>query len=272
MQQQVPLDLPIEQVLLADEKEVTVLVTGYGPFLDLFPINSSWSIASTLPTYLPATSENPTSIRIVVPANPLKVAYQPVINKVPKLLASEDPSYDIILHIGLAAARNYYTLEQQSVRDGYLQKDVDDAYFSQRDAARLFSECPAVLKPTFDCADVWRRWRGNVSDDVGADIRTSDDPGSYLCGFLYYLSMSWFWKQGREERPVVFLHVPDLPNEIDIDQGRLVAIGLIRALVESRKKVGIHDSLKGFAKNSGEGKGGVAGAKGKDGEHWDGIH
>jgi len=208
----------------------------------------------------------------VVPENPLKVAYQPVINKVPKLLASEDPEYDIILHIGLAAARKYYTLERQSVRDGYLQKDVDDAYFSKHDAARLFSECPAVLKPTFDCADVWRRWRGNVSDDVGTHIRLSDDPGSYLCGFLYYLSMSWFWKQSKEERPVVFLHVPDLPTENDIEQGRQVAIGLIRALVESRKKVGVHDPLKGFVGESTETERLVAGAKGKDEGHWDGIH
>jgi pyrrolidone-carboxylate peptidase len=208
---------------------------------------------------------------MIVPKNPLKVAYQPVINKIPKLLASENPNYDIILHIGLAAARNYYTLEQQSVRDGYLDKDVDDAYFSKHDAARLFSECPAVLRPTFDCADVLKRWRGNVSDCVGADIRSSNDPGSYLCGFLYYLSLSWFWKQGREERPVVFLHVPDLPNEIDIEQGRRVAIGLIRALVESRNKVGVHDPLKELAQNANEAGIFVGGATGKEEGRWDGI-
>jgi pyroglutamyl-peptidase len=187
-------------------------------------------------------------------------------------LASEDSKYDIILHIGLAAGRKYFALERQSFRDGYVQRDVDGAYLSKHDAARLFSNCPAVLKPTFDCADVWRRWRGNVGDDLDADIRPSDDPGTYLCGFLYYLSMSWFWKQGREERPVIFLHVPNLPNENDIEQGRQVAIGLIRAVVESRRKVGIHDPLKDFTENADEAESSVARAKGKDEEKWDGIH
>lgn len=84
--------------------------------------------------------------------------------------------------------------------------------------------------------------------------------------------MSWFWKQGREERPVIFLHVPNLPNENDIEQGRQVAIGLIRAVVESRRKVGIHDPLKDFTENADEAESSVARAKGKDEEKWDGIH
>ena len=56
--------------------------------------------------------------------------------------------------------------------------------------------------------------------------------------------MSWFWKKQRKERPVMFLHVPDLPKESDVEEGVMVAQGLIRALVESREKLGVFDPLK----------------------------
>jgi pyroglutamyl-peptidase len=181
-----------------------------------------------------------------VPEEPLRVAYQTVIEAVPKFLTCESPKYDIILHMGLAAGRKHFTLERQSCRDGYTGRDVDGCYFPKSDATTLFSHCPEVLKPTFDSADLGRRWEENLAGS-GADLRLSDDPGTYLCGFIYYLSMSWLWKRDVKERPIMFMHVPDLPTEKDIEQGRQVAIGLIRALVESRKSLGVYDPLKDHA-------------------------
>ena len=183
-----------------------------------------------------------------MPEEALRVAYQDVIEAVPKFLSAKHPKYDIILHIGLAAGRKYFSLERQSCRDGYFARDVDGCYFSQADAAKLFSHCPEVLKPTFDSADVGHRWKANIGD-LKADLRLSDDPGTYLCGFIYYLSMSTLWKQNAEERPIMFLHVPDLPTEEEVDQGRQVAIALIRALVESRKTLGVQDPLKDLGGN-----------------------
>ncbi|KAI0398448.1 putative pyroglutamyl peptidase type I [Xylariaceae sp. FL0594] len=37
-----------------DGKELAVLVTGFGPFREEYPVNPSWEIASRLPAYLPA--------------------------------------------------------------------------------------------------------------------------------------------------------------------------------------------------------------------------
>ena len=79
--------------------------------------------------------------------------------------------------------------------------------------------------------------------DFKLDVRPSDDPGNYLCGFIYYYSMAWFWRRKCSERPVVFMHTPDLPTEEKIEEGTHVTLGLIRALVESRKKVGYNDPL-----------------------------
>jgi pyroglutamyl-peptidase len=148
-----------------------------------------------------------------------------------------------VLHIGLAAGRQFFTLERQAQSGPYDKfKDVDGKVFPDSEAEKLFGECPEALQPTFDCDDVWKRWRYEVKDET-ADLRQGTDTsvGLYLCGFVYYFSLSWFWKKKSAERPVIFLHVPDLPTTDDVDQGIEVAIGLIRAMVASRKKKGIHD-------------------------------
>jgi len=42
----------------------------------------------------------------------------------------------------------------------------------------------------------------------------------------------------------MFLHVPHLVGEEKIEEGRAVATGLIRALVDSREDLGVRDPLK----------------------------
>jgi pyroglutamyl-peptidase len=173
------------------------------------------------------------------------VCYQTVAETIPKLL-SAGGEYDLILHIGLAASRNFFAFERQSFREPYWKvKDIDGKFFSEDETKEAWNGLPRILKPTFNCDDVWRRWRSNMSVvSPKTDIRPSDDPGNFLCGFVYYLSMSWFWKADSEERPVMFMHVPDCPTEEAIDEGREAAVSLIRALVESRAYVGVFDPMK----------------------------
>jgi len=252
------------------DKEVTVLVTGYGPFLKHAPVNASWSVTSSLPDSLPKTATCP-RIRLVKYPHPLKVAYATVLDVVPKLLSADDKP-DIVLHIGLAAGRKYFTLERQSSRAPYSNlHDVDGHSLSDEFTETMWPSAtfPQHLKPTFDVEDVWRRWRSNVINP-DTDIRPSDDPGTFLCGFIYYLSMSWYWKKQAEERPVMFLHVPNLPKDEDIEEGRTVALGLIRALVESRERVGIKDPLKPV-KDQAMGAAEIQLGRDQDENRWDGI-
>jgi pyrrolidone-carboxylate peptidase len=238
-------DTPLEGITDGhhDHREIKVLVTGYAPFHNRFPINSSWSIASTLPESLPATPTCP-RIKITVPSEPIKVAYRSVMEWQEKWLKQHD--YDLILHIGLAAGRKFFTMERQSFRDGYWEKpDVLGEVFSKEMTDKVWPQTlfPPVLKPTLDCSDLWLRWRNNVRGDL--DVRPSDDPGNYLCGFIYYCSMARYWALGSsQERPVMFLHVPDLPTDELVAGGREVAVGLIRAMVQSRVKVGVFDPFK----------------------------
>jgi pyroglutamyl-peptidase len=218
------------------------------PFLNKFPINSSWEICSSLPDYLPPTSSSP-GIRIVKHPEPIRVVYHEVADLVPKLLSQAEPKPDLVLHMGLAAkfGRRHFAMERQSQRGVYgKEKDVDGCTFGGEEEAMLWSDCPKRLKPTFDLDDVWRRWQDQLAkEDV--DARPSDDPGNFLCGFIYYASMAWYWKRaqkGKEtERPVIFMHVPDLPREADVGIGRKVALALIRAMVESRERRGAYDPL-----------------------------
>jgi len=225
------------------EDPVTVLVTGFGPFLAKFPINSSWSIASTLPALLPATTSHPTPIRIIVHHEPVRVAYHSVTDLVPAIITSCAPKPDIVLHIGLAAGRTFYTLEHGAHRSGYdAIPDVDGRRFTDDEVASRWPHLPPILKTAFKTEDVWRRWRAQLLDS-NVDIRPSHDAGNFMCGFIYYNSLAHFYQQKDDERPVMFLHVPNLPEKEDIDQGREVACALIRALVDSRKELGVTDGV-----------------------------
>ncbi|XP_014555538.1 hypothetical protein COCVIDRAFT_102116 [Bipolaris victoriae FI3] len=239
------------------EKPVTVLVTGFGPFLTRFPKNSSWEIASTLPSLLPSSPTNKTPIHIHVHHEPIRVAYATVLNLVPNLLPPGNPMYpspDIILHIGLAAGRNYYAIEQGSRSRGYGNiADVDRQRFDDDSAEKQFpaSKFPSTLSTSFDTKDVLACWKESLKSSSPScsssetasikvpDVRISTDAGNFLCGFIYYNSLAHYYSIKEDERPVVFLHVPDLTSSEDkMKEGWEVTVALIKALVESRRKAG----------------------------------
>ncbi|RAR07270.1 peptidase C15, pyroglutamyl peptidase I-like protein [Stemphylium lycopersici] len=236
------------------EKPVTVLVTGFGPFLAKVPKNSSWDIASTLPSIIPTSANNPTPIHIHVHHEPIRVAYDTVFKLVPKLLPPTNPIYpvpEIILHIGLAAGRNYFAIEQGAQGRGYGRiPDVDGRRFDDFTAEKHFpsAKYPSKLTTSFDTADVLARWKANLGytsvngATVGEglpDVRISSDAGNFLCGFIYYNSLAHYFSIKEDERPVIFMHVPDLSSsEEKLREGWEVAVTLIRALVETRRKAG----------------------------------
>lgn len=76
-------------------------------------------------------------------------------------------------------------------------------------------------------------------------MRVNPDAGNFLCGFIYYNSLAWYHQRSSstsspDEKPVIFMHVPDLSgSEAKLLEGREVAVALIKALVESRRKAGV---------------------------------
>ncbi|KAK5201219.1 hypothetical protein BJ546DRAFT_841468 [Cryomyces antarcticus] len=218
--------------------EVTVLVTGFGPFTDDWPVNPSFLIADSLPPLLHPNPGHPTPIRILVHPTPVRVAYSAVRELVPKLYPT-DSKIDLVLHIGMAGGRDHYSMERVGHRDGYdKNRDVDGRTLAADDGAQYWPECPATLATSVACEDVWRRCRAQLADQ-SIDVRPSHDAGHFLCDFIYYSSLAHFYRRGEGgkdgERPVMFLHVPGDSDAQAVARGRQVAEALVRALVESRR-------------------------------------
>lgn len=153
---------------------------------------------------------------------------------VPELLFPTDGSkanYDMVLNIGLAPGRSFYTLETLGHRDGYDRKDEDGKTLMGDTFWQREYNAPERLHTSFNTEDVWRRWKSGLMD---VDLRPSHNAGHYLCDFIYYACMLEYWRRNPNgRRPCMFLHVPNGLEDEDIERGRDVAQGLINALVAS---------------------------------------
>ncbi|KAK2066465.1 hypothetical protein P8C59_000285 [Phyllachora maydis] len=232
--------------------EFTVLVTGFGPFKEEYPVNPSWEIACQLPDHVslpPPLGANkaPRPVRILVHPEPVRVSYDTVRALVPQLWR---PGIDAVLHIGMASPQPHYSIERRAHRDGYVMKDVDGEFLRDQDRhARerdrwVWHACPHELLTDVDVDDVLARWQRHSHGSASArgadlDLRISEDPGRFLCDFIYFSSLAHLWKAG-ERRRVLFLHVPCVASETDVATGKDLVIQLIRSMVESELARGTH--------------------------------
>ena len=195
--------------LAAVERDIHVLVTGFGPFKS-FTINPSWLIASSLPSSLepleqdnlaalpprpnhalvnlinrpqqdsvqPLRNPNRKSYRIhvhVYPA-PVKVAYSTISSTISTLLNPatnpEQISYDYVLHIGLASGRDSYTLETVAHNKDYIITDVDECDgFVPGTKAWIQQGIPENLSVGWHGQDVLRRWEVDVDQKWDEHIK-----------------------------------------------------------------------------------------------------
>ncbi|KIL84180.1 pyroglutamyl-peptidase 1 [Fusarium avenaceum] len=227
---------------IADPDEITVLVTGFGPFREQYPINPSWEIASSLPSYLPPLrAKDPSSrhavavlpkVRIVVHPQPIRVNYKTVRGLVPSLHDSAQ-RFDVVLHIGMAGPRPFYSIERRGHRDGYKHPDVDgemvDSEEERESSDWPWRGLPEEIETDLNLDEVLPLWCGHSPN---ADLRISEDAGHYLCDFIYYSSLSELWKLQRP-RKALFLHVPADATPESVEKGKDLTLNLIRSIVES---------------------------------------
>ncbi|KAK3393729.1 hypothetical protein B0H63DRAFT_25746 [Podospora didyma] len=230
-------------------EELTVLITGFGPFKKEYPVNPSWEIANDLPKYLPsvrAKTAKPAAhlppVRLLVHPEPIHVGYAAVRKLVPELWDLDQqkhpdrPKIDLTIHIGMAGPRPFYSIERRGHRDGYAMKDVDNEFLKDQERRNregkdwVWDGEPKELLTELDLDDVLKRWKTHSPDD--ADLRISEDAGHYLCDFIYFSSLAHLHKAG-EKRNVVFLHVPSDTTTEKIATGKDLLLQLIRSIVES---------------------------------------
>ncbi|RMY45738.1 hypothetical protein D0865_09726 [Hortaea werneckii] len=210
----------------------TVLVTGFGPFQQKYPVNPSFEIARTLPEFVPRST----------PA----VCYEEAWALIPPLLESYYGTIDLVLHIGMASGRTFYTAERFAHRDNYSQHtDIDGHVPKVEDVLYQYPDCPVMMESSLSYDDLLQRWQSTVSHAAegsalyGADCRSSEDAGHYLCDYTYFNSLAWFGRRHKQledgkptDRPVMFLHVPAESDEKVLDTGRAVALALIQSMVD----------------------------------------
>ena len=100
------------------QSAVRVLVTGFGPFQERYPINPSFEITRSLPDALETLTPDGREVQIISYGVPIRVCYDEVRELVPVLHENYIGTIDLILHIGMASGRNHYTAELYAHRDG----------------------------------------------------------------------------------------------------------------------------------------------------------
>lgn len=228
------------------KSEVTILVTGFGPFQERYPVNPSFEIAKRLPEALPEKTPH-RAVRIITYGTPIRVAYDEVRDLIPKLHQEYTDTVDIVLHIGMASGRKFYALERYGHRDGYdKNKDLDGKMPCADEGKTTFADCPATMTTSLDYENVLLNWQVNLlgipenQPGCGAEARPSEDAGHYLCDYIYFNSLAHCGRRsgvmeggGDKARPVLFLHVPAESDRDMIEKGKEVTVALIRAIADS---------------------------------------
>jgi pyroglutamyl-peptidase len=168
-----------------------------------------------------------------MPPEPLKAAYHSLL-EIPKLLEEFKP--DIVIHIALAVNRNFLSIERGATRDGYHQyPDVARKVFNKAEIRKTWGKSPKDLNSSLDLDDILVKWQTQAGK--GSDLKMSDDVGTYVFSFVYYTSIECVWKNGGGEMPVVFMHVPSLPEKDGVEKGTKVTIALVKGYGREHRQV-----------------------------------
>lgn len=129
--------------------------------------------------------------------------------------------YDFVIHIGMAGPSSGYQLEMCARRSGYCREDVDGRLprhhahsfrtlmrsggqqpNTQKDNRRDLG--PEMLSPEHvNWAGLLEHWCANVSRSLDAHVvqslSLSTDAGLYLCEYIYYSSLLYFFLRRKEK-------------------------------------------------------------------------
>ncbi|KAK3334945.1 hypothetical protein B0H65DRAFT_534151 [Neurospora tetraspora] len=137
------------------EEEINVLITGFGPFKQEYPLNPSWEIASRLPAVLPplrakqpSTQKPPLipRVNLHVHPEPIHVSYKTVRELVPKLWA---PNF---ADSSSTSSSSSNPLPPTPTPTAAEATTSSEAPFSEQDAAAAAANEEPEKKPKYDFA------------------------------------------------------------------------------------------------------------------------
>lgn len=189
---------------------------------------------------------------IAVPPEPIPAAYHKIFAQVPKLIEQHAP--DLVVHMGLDvdSGPGVFKVERSAAKEGYHDiPDIERRVFTRAENKKTFAKSSASLLTSLDvdaAIDAWQsacssltltkpspsggnaKKGGKGQEKQRVDVRLTDDVGTYVCGFNYYVSMLEM-QRASGKRNVVFFHVPNLATQDDIAVGIQVTEELIKSLV-----------------------------------------
>ncbi|KAI9890582.1 MAG: hypothetical protein M1814_003780 [Vezdaea aestivalis] len=204
-----------------------------------FKTNPASLVLNLLPSSIKKQHDWP-SIELRV-QEPVPVTYEATQSLPTKLFGGLDDRTarpDFVIHIGMAAQR-HFSIEQQARRDGYFRPDADRVTLKDGVVRTWVDEGdPEMLTSKVDVQFVAKKVAESLNHSEGGtksfDVRKSEDAGLYLCEFIYYCSLRWWWLDGSPDHApgIVFLHIPAEVKEADIDRAAKVVQELAIALVQ----------------------------------------
>ncbi|KAK7062323.1 Proteophosphoglycan ppg4 [Favolaschia claudopus] len=229
-----------------------VLVTGFGPF-GTYKENPSWLAVKTLHDKVITTSpirgqppkgkldsihltalNIPTVYSAVLDTLPGLHAQPPILPSIYTPPTSREPpedAFDLIIHVGVAgpgpllaerlAHKTGYQLpdyERQSpplIEGGGNVRGFGSPKYGEDFASELFT-----------LIDVDSLVKDLTSGPNPLSLQTSNDPGRFLCDFIYYASLAESQRAGRGT-PVLFIHCPPIGQKLSTKE---VADGVERII------------------------------------------
>ncbi|CAB3410537.1 unnamed protein product [Caenorhabditis bovis] len=197
-----------EPVCLPVHYTPTVVITGFGPFRDFANNPSSLVVDELEKEGIPGVD---------LKLHKLSVAYDECTKTIPELWESHNP--DLVIHIGAQDIDSNIRLEQQAFSNGYYHCDVNGCTPESNTTGCCRAE--NVLKTGIDCVELAEKLKAEFGIDGtkydGLDVVCSDDPGRYLCGFSYFISLD------KNSQKALFIHVPAITeNRTEVDFAQII--------------------------------------------------
>ncbi|KAI1127283.1 hypothetical protein F5Y10DRAFT_266222 [Nemania abortiva] len=228
--------------------EVNFVVTGFAPWgshapLPNLTINTSWQIANALPRVI--FRHGKPDIRILTYQTPIKASWETARKTAPVLWEARKADYgifvepnhsetfhiDAMIHLGMDDDPEApFSLEKMAYKGGFEDSDVDNKTPSEEDltGGGAWNSCPNLLETDLHVDGILKQVLSTTHD---AEIRTSTDPGRYLCAYLYYASLAAVHVRGEMKRDL-FVHVPPKSGSQDIGKGVSVISKVIEAIAD----------------------------------------
>ena len=177
-------------------RPLNLLITGFGPFPGAPENVSAWLVER-----LAATAPS-SHLGCEFRAQVLPTEWAEVRTLGPNLLQHHEPR--LILHFGLSHHARGFRIERSAhnrvgAKDDARGTRLMSGIILDHGQDRLDTELPA--------ASLAKHLR-----EHGLPAATSGSAGTYLCNFLYYLSLEWAARQAKR-RDVVFVHIPPGPRQ-----------------------------------------------------------